>query len=271
LERGVGDVVELGAASAATLADALTFLSRHICILNEAAEFGLWVDGEVACFELRSSVYVPRALRDFQLGAVFFAMRKWLGELCDSQICFAYREPSDGALHRSLFAPSVVRFETPCDRILLKASSLALPLCSRDAAIHRVLSRHAQQLESEHNADDGLARRVRAGLLDLLSCGKGDADEIARRLGVSRRTLTRHLAREGVNFRQLLEEVRHQSALRFLETTNIELSRIAVMLGYTDTSSFCRAFIRWSGRSPLAYRRAFRAGLSSLRSEVYSC
>jgi AraC-like DNA-binding protein len=264
LERGVGDVVELGASSAATLADALTFLARHVRILNEAADFALCVEADVARFELRSQVQVSRALRDFQMGAVVFALAKWLPEAPQVQVWFAYREPHDAALHRALFAPNRVHFDAPCDRIVLKTSTLAQPLRSQDAAMHGVLSRYAERLAREQSSADRLVRRVREVLLELLGSGKGDADQIAKHFGMSRRTLTRHLAREGINFRQLLEDVRHQSALGLLESTNIELSRIAELLGYTETSSFCRAFIRWRGLSPLGYRRACRSGRAQL-------
>jgi AraC-like DNA-binding protein len=95
--------------------------------------------------------------------------------------------------------------------------------------------------------------------------GGGDAREVSRRMGMSRRTLARHLAREGVNFRQLLDQVRYQRALRYLETTEYELTRVAQLLGYSEATSFCRASFRWRGQSPNAYRRACRAERPELR------
>jgi AraC-like DNA-binding protein len=263
LTRGTGGVVEFGAGSAATLGDALNFLSGHVRILNEAADFQLWTDGDLASFELRTRVKLGRALRDFQAGAILFALEKWVGGMGDAQVWFSYREPRDSALHRSLFAPSAVRFDAPCDAIVFRASRLSEPLRSADAPLHSVLADYAGQLVREQNDEDTLVPRVREVLFDLLPRGGSDAGEISKRFGMSRRTLTRHLAREGVNFRQLLEEVRHQRALRYLETTNLELSRVAKLLGYTETTSFCRAFIRWRGQSPLTYRRACRAERST--------
>jgi AraC-like DNA-binding protein len=76
---------------------------------------------------------------------------------------------------------------------------------------------------------------------------------------MSTRTLTRRLERENASFRQLIDEVRHQGALRYLEMTNLTLSRVAELLGYAETASFCRAFLRWRGESALTYRRSCRA------------
>jgi AraC-like DNA-binding protein len=156
-----------------------------------------------------------------------------------------------------------VRFDAPCDAIVFSATRLGEPLRTADPPLHGVLAAYAGELVREQSEEDNLVPRVRELLFDLLPRGGSDAGEISKRFGMSRRTLTRHLAREGANFRQLLEEVRHQRALRYLETTNLELSRIAKLLGYAETTSFCRAFIRWRGQSPLTYRRACRAQLTA--------
>lgn len=259
LQRGMGGVVELGAASAETLRDALVFLAANARLLNEAADFQLWVDGEFASFELRSRLALPRPLRDFQCGLVLFAIRKWLGDTTDFQVWFADDEPRHGALHRSLFAPSRVRFEAPCDAIVFNAACLSRRSLRAEPTLHAVLSSYAQHLAVEQNEDRRIVLRVREELFNLLPSGSGDAREISRRMGMSRRTLSRHLAREGMNFRQLLEQVRHQRALRYLETTDFELSRVAGLLGYTEATSFCRAFYRWHGQSPMTYRRACRS------------
>jgi AraC-like DNA-binding protein len=258
LERGMGGVVELGAASAATLSDAFAFLSEHVSLLNESVELKVRADGELACCEIRSRVKLPRALRDFQVGALFHALRKWLGDASDCQLWFAHAEPQQATLYHSLFAGSL-RFEAPCDGVACRRTRLSEPLALSDSAVHAVLRRHARQLVQVQSRGSKLVPRVRDVLLDLLARGKGDADEVAKRFGMSRRTMTRHLAREGVNFRELLEEVRRHGALRYLETTDVPLTGLATLLGYTETSSFCRAFMRWRGQSPLAYRRAARA------------
>jgi AraC-like DNA-binding protein len=268
LERGIGGVVEFGAASAPTLADAFAFLSSHARVLNEAADFGLWVDGEYASFELRSRLRLPRALRDFQLGSILFALRKWLGDSSDCQLRFSYPEPPDSALHRSLFAPSVVCFGASCDAVVFKAQHLSEAPLSADAALHKVLRCHAERIEHVRSDDKTLTPRVRTELFELGTLGVAGLGEIARRFGMSRRTLTRRLAHEGVNFRKLLDDVRYERALRYLESTNFGLSRIAKLLGYSEATSFCRAFSRWRGETPFSYRRAFRSERSVAQAPV---
>ena len=73
--------------------------------------------------------------------------------------------------------------------------------------------------------------------------------------GVSVRGLQRRLAADGLTYSQLLEEVRRDAALRLIEDRNRSLAEIASALGYSDPPHFTRAFLRWTGITPRAYRQ----------------
>ena len=259
MARGDGDIVEVGAESAETLGEALNFLVGHARILNQAADFQLWIDGQFASLELRSRVKLSRSMLDFQAGAVFHAVYNWLGDVSDFQIWFSYPAPPHADLHRAIFAPGLVRFDAPCDAIVFKSYRLNQRLVSADATRHAVLRRCAEQMVAVQREERPLVPRVREILVELLPRGTADANAVAKRVGMSTRTLTRRLERENASFRQLIDEVRHQGALRYLEMTNLTLSRVAELLGYAETASFCRAFLRWRGESALSYRRSCRA------------
>jgi AraC-like DNA-binding protein len=87
---------------------------------------------------------------------------------------------------------------------------------------------------------------------------------IARSLEISPRTLQRHLSSQGVSFSALLAGIRRQLALQMLSETEKSVIEIAVELGYSDPSNFTRAFKRWHGISPRAYRNAFRESASTV-------
>ena len=95
--------------------------------------------------------------------------------------------------------------------------------------------------------------------LDLaLACEAGEGlpsqVELARTLNLSSRTLDRYLDREGVRFRAMANEVRHEKACALLEAGELSITQIAYELGYSDASNFTRAFRRRAGMSPAAYR-----------------
>ena len=97
-------------------------------------------------------------------------------------------------------------------------------------------------------------RQVRAALEARLPDGEPSAEAIAGSLHLSLRSLQRHLAEEGVGYEALLAETRHALALRYLDDPRNALGEIAYLLGFADTSSFSRAFKRWTGRTPSQYR-----------------
>ncbi|ANY80914.1 hypothetical protein BB934_24020 [Microvirga ossetica] len=78
--------------------------------------------------------------------------------------------------------------------------------------------------------------------------------EIARLFSIHHRTLSRHLAREGVTFQQVVDEIRFTIARDLLTNTDMALDRISVMLRYSEPSAFTRAFRRWAGQPPSAWR-----------------
>ena len=89
---------------------------------------------------------------------------------------------------------------------------------------------------------------------DLLPKGKATVPNVARALGMSTRTFTRRIADEGTSYAALLEQLRRDLAMRYLEDKGLELRQIAWLLGYSEVSSFNHAFHRWTGASPKVAR-----------------
>jgi AraC-like DNA-binding protein len=80
--------------------------------------------------------------------------------------------------------------------------------------------------------------------------GKARAAIVATRLGMSQRTLARHLAEEGTNFSAMLTEIRRDLATRYLKDESLSISQIAWLLGFQDLGAFSHAFKRWNGTAP---------------------
>ena len=104
------------------------------------------------------------------------------------------------------------------------------------------------------NAPSRFSEDLRRVLETELLKGPCTSIEIARRFSMHHRTLNRHLAREGVTFQQVVDEIRFTIARDLLANTDLALDRISVMLRYSAPSAFTRAFRRWSGQPPSAWR-----------------
>jgi AraC-like DNA-binding protein len=98
-----------------------------------------------------------------------------------------------------------------------------------------------------------LSLRVQQALLKALPDGAPGKQQVARSLGMSARNLQRHLAAEGTSFKELLNDARISLARSYVAEGRLSVTEIAFLLGFADTSTFSRAFRRWTGKSPREY------------------
>ena len=88
----------------------------------------------------------------------------------------------------------------------------------------------------------------------MLPHGRLSVKDVARSLGMSERTLARKLSDEGLNFTEVLQQLRHDLAVRYLNDRNLHISKIAWLLGFQEVSTFTHAFKRWTGKTPSQVR-----------------
>jgi AraC-like DNA-binding protein len=102
---------------------------------------------------------------------------------------------------------------------------------------------------------EGLLALVRAKLRSDLEHGAPSLEEVARHVGLSDRTFQRRLTELGLSFQELLEEARREIAIRCVCDKAIALDRVPASVGYAQKETFWRAFKRWTGTTPLRFRR----------------
>jgi AraC-like DNA-binding protein len=149
-----------------------------------------------------------------------------------------------------------IEFGSNSDLIVLPGRSDSAPIVSADAYLNELLIRYceealARSVRGRYSLRPDVENSIAAGLPH----GKSQAGEIARKLGVSQRTLVRRLAAEGVSFTEVVDELKHKLADRHLRDAQLSISQIARLLGYREISAFVRAFRRWTGKSPREARR----------------
>ncbi|MGI1663569.1 AraC family transcriptional regulator [Palleronia sp. KMU-117] len=149
-----------------------------------------------------------------------------------------------------------VRFDAPLDAILLSPESLAQPNILGDEGISRYLISHldAELLEIADKVP--LVARAKDAIAQALSEGAPKMADIARGLGLSVRSFHRRLSEHGMNFQSLTEETRRELAEGLLRDERHSLAEIAFLTGFSEQSSFTRAFKRWVGTTPASYRKA---------------
>jgi AraC-like DNA-binding protein len=261
-EISIGDygALEYVAGSAPNIGEALQVVGRYLPLVNDALEFTYRTEGEKAIVQLDSRVVLPRAAADFQSGAFHVAcsFRRPSDPEVEFEVLFTHARPERVDEYERTFAPGRLRFDAPFCGFVFDRRHLALPLHSADPKLHDLLRKHAEFLLAELPRADSQTGRVRDLIARELSGGNPSAELIAHELHMSPRTLGRKLEHEGTTFKELLDDMRRRSALRYVGAHDLGLTEIAFLLGFSQTAAFHRAFKRWTGQTPLEYRRARR-------------
>ena len=199
--------------------------------------FRFRVDGEI------SGTY--KMVRDMQVG---------LGlDIHAERIDIPYPRPAE-ALEYERYFGCPVRFGEHEARFWIRNEHLQLKLPSADPNAHAMYRAMCdQQLVAQAASSETLKDRVLTHL-GLFSGSYPGAEEVAKALGLSERSLRRQLGDEGANFRDLLAEARYAKARHLLKHTALPIDAIAEQLGYAESAAFIHAFRRWAGVTPGDYR-----------------
>ena len=153
-----------------------------------------------------------------------------------------------------------VRFGGDRARIVLPNEPLIMRMPAADPVAHRLYRAQCDALLARRRrSDDNLSARVRAHLA-LFADAFPAVDKVASVLGLSERTLRRQLDAEATSYRRLLDEVKAERACSLLVDGQVSVESVARQLGYGEPASFIRAFRRWTGVTPAAYRRRSAQG-----------
>ncbi|NKX44462.1 AraC family transcriptional regulator [Roseibacterium sp. KMU-115] len=148
-----------------------------------------------------------------------------------------------------------VRFGAELDAILFSRETLARPNILGDEGISRYLISHLDAELSEIAEEAPLVARAKDAIAQALSGGAPRMPDIARGLGLSARSFHRRLAEHGMSFQTLTEDTRRDLAEGLLRDESHSLAEIAFLTGFSEQSSFTRAFKRWVGTTPASYRK----------------
>jgi AraC-like DNA-binding protein len=245
------------AMTAATLREALETAARFVPTRTNALTLSLHVTGSRASvvIEERASFGPARDAILFWVAIGIWQIGNALtGQEIEGNVDFAFERPPYFDRFAD-FAPEV-RFGQPVTQLLFDARYLDLPLTMADPVSRQLayseLERSLGAIGDGPEAD--VIPRVRKLVLRP-DGGIRSLEEVASALGVSARTLKRRLAAARVTYSELLEEERREMAFLLLRSPESSIDGVAERLGYSDASNFRRAFQRWTGVSPAAYRK----------------
>ena len=166
--------------------------------------------------------------------------------------------PTDPETYASVFGCPVIN-RAPTSEIVFDASLVDLPVENADPGLLHFLRPIADEILECLPQREGVLQEVRSCILEVLQEGDASLERVAASLNVSTRTLQRRLEAEGATFATVLDESRRMATFRYLRDPRISITETALLVGFSEPSTFYRAFKRWTGTTPAKYRRAHAA------------
>lgn len=226
----------------------LVFSSIHLSVRNQ--ENGV-------AFGIRSETGFPVldvAVMEAMLGTVMGNLQRLSGvDIHPKHVSISYKKPNHYHCYEALLQ-CPIEFEAAENVLLFSKKHMALPIQTADNLGGAFLVEQCKEDLDKIEQGSPFIVRVSEIVIHHLDSSPS-ITFVAERMQLSERTLRRRLAEEGLSFRDLIKNIRHERAEYFLQRTDFRIEKIAWELGYKETANFRRAFKEQTGLSPRDWRK----------------
>jgi AraC-like DNA-binding protein len=198
------------------------------------------------CSRLRAEFGITRVLR---IGQIFGG-----ASTTPTEIWFEHEEPTYAAEYARILGAGRVRFSQPSTGFVMPAAFLDITQLHSSPELFQVLKTQADKQLSDLDGSMPLSRRIHELVVHHFTDVEPDMDTIARRMGMSARSLRRRLQDEGCSFSEIIGRAMGELSCNVLRERNTTIQEAAFRLGFSEASSFHRAFKRWTGKTPKQFR-----------------
>ena len=243
--------------SSATLEQAVQIAVKYHRMAGAMFELTFDLDGDEAV--LRIEHLLPGGeVGQFVVEEIFSGVAGLIGLLLGedhvpSRIMLNYEPTTYADKYEGCFGCDVEFGHSHCE-YRLPVVDLDKPLAEADANTARICEESCRKLLNQMEIEEDIISRI----CHLLLSTPGEfpkLDIVAKKLSLGARTLRRRLNELGTSYQKILDDVRRERAIEYLQTTNLTVQEIAELLGYSEVTNFRRAFMRWVDLSPYQYRK----------------
>ncbi|MBC7193059.1 AraC family transcriptional regulator [Marinobacter sp.] len=252
-----GQVLEYLFLSSPTFGEGLRRGLNYQRLLSDAANTEFFVDGDEACMVLDAASEEVSRLRHFNecfvQGVITFFRSITDERFAPSRVEFVH-DREQGKEHVAQVLGCEVSFGSDENRLYFPAAMLAHASPHAEPELLDLHERFASEQVARLEKKD-IVGQVERIVAELLDSGEVTLDAVAERLGIKPRTLRTRLTEAETSFNQVLADFRYRLARQLLATTDESIDEIVYLTGFSEPSTFYRAFKRWSGMTPIEYRK----------------
>ena len=242
--------------SSDTLGEGLRQFHRFARVTLDTSELSVSRDGGVVSLTLDpgdSPIAQSRHACDYIMGAVLGSLRRAVPRFLPLGVDLVHAAPGAEAEAEKTFG-CPVRFKARRNVLHFPDAALRSVPAAANSAIAHQIERYTESLLSRI-ASRTCRDRVAAAVRRLLVEGhRPDRRVVARRLNTSERTLQRQLEEEGTSFKGVRDRVREETSRALLSNASLKVEAVGRSVGFSEASSFSKAFTRWAGHSPARFR-----------------
>jgi AraC-like DNA-binding protein len=243
--------------ASSTLRTAFQRLSRYARVINEKLTITLEEQDHLFAVTLYAELPLlkDRIREDGQLAAVIQFCRTIAGvDFNPAKVQFRHAEPRNTAPYYELFR-CPVSFSAKSTTFFVHLSAIDERLTGSNDQLAK-LNEHIVVKYLAHSERNDIVNRVKAAIIDGLSTGAVTEASVAEDLHMTPRNVHRKLTQHETSFKQLLTEIRRELAQQYIQDRSKTLTEISYLLGFSEVSSFSRAFKNWTGQPPSEVRQA---------------
>jgi AraC-like DNA-binding protein len=237
--------------ASSSLRTAFQRLSRYAQVIQEKLLVELDEDDEFFYVRIDARIDLPHkeVREDSQLSILTRFSRIIAGsDLTPARVCFRQSEPENTAFHYEFFR-CPLEFNCDSTMLVLHIEDVERRLTGSNAELAK-LNEHIVIKYLAHSRKADIVNQVKAAIIDGLASGGVTEKSVAESLYMTPRNLHRKLQKEDTSFKLLLTEVRKDLALQYIQDRSKTLTEISFLLGFSEVSSFSRAFKGWTGKPP---------------------
>ncbi len=252
-----GQVLEYLFLSSPTFGEGLRRAQNYQRLLSDAAKTDFFIEGDEACMVLDTASDEVSRIQHFSecfvQGLITFFKSITEDRFYPSRIEFEH-DRARGKEHVEEVLGCKVIFNSPQNRLYFPASFLDHPSPHAEPELLDLHERFASEQVARLEKKD-IVGQVERIVAELLDSGEVTLDAVAERLDIKPRTLRTRLTEAETSFNQVLADFRYRLARQLLATTDESIDEIVYLTGFSEPSTFYRAFKRWSGMTPIEYRK----------------
>lgn len=257
LSKGFSNILGYILMNCRTLGEAAEKYCKYEKIVDETSITNIKIEGSFAVLSnttIDNVLASNRQFSDFKISGIFSYINLLIGKrIVLNEVYFTHRKPKDISEYQRIFK-CPVSFEETTNALVFDCRLLNLPIIEPNTDLLLLFEKKAQETLKAFENNETYTKKVTSIILKEMKGDIPSIDTVAKRLAMSVRNLQIYLKREGTSYTRLVNEIRKDMAVNYLKDKNVSIGEVAYILGFSETSTFYRAFKKWTSFTPSEFR-----------------